>query len=97
MALWIRITENGEMSTTTVSPANGKSFTLEELQKLVGGDIEPLALVGGDVMWLNENGKQDELPFNPVADFIAHRLTGIAWNDGIVGNVVIANREESGE
>lgn len=92
MALWIKATAPAE----TVSPANGKTFTLAELQHFVGGYIEVLELSDGTLMYLNEDGKLNELPYNPVADEIAHRLTGIAWNDGIVGDVLIATEEESG-
>lgn len=96
MALWIRV-NNGAVITEHVFPENGKSFTLEELQHFVGGYIEALKMNDGRIMWLNEEGKQDELPYNPVADLIAQKQTGIAWDDGIVGDVVIATKEESGE
>lgn len=96
MATWIKV-EGGLVISTTVTPANGRSFTLKEMQRYVGGYIEPLPLRDGRILWLNEEGKLDELPYNPVADQIAHEGTGIAWNDGIVGDVLIATREESGE
>lgn len=91
MATWIKA--NG--ATETVTPANGESFTLEELQRYVGGYVEVLELSDGTLMWLNEEGKLHELPYNAAADEIAHRLTGIAWSDGIVGDVLIATEAES--
>lgn len=93
MALWIKT--NG--APQTVAPANGKHFTLEEMQTFVGGYIEALELNDGTVMYLNEEGKLNELPYNLVADQIAHQLTGIAWTDGIVGDVLIATRAETGD
>lgn len=96
MALWIRIAE-GAVVSTAVSPANGKSFTLTELNRFVGGYIEALTLDDGRVVWLNEEGKRHRLPINPVADLLAHKQTGIASWDRIVGDVLIATPEESGE
>jgi len=93
MALWIKT----DSQTETVTPQNGTRFTLEELQNFVGGYIEPLTLKDGSIMWLNEEGKLNQLPYNPMANRIAHEQTGIAWDDGIVGNVLIATRAESGD
>lgn len=81
----------------TVLPADGTVFTLEELQKIVGGYIEALYLRDGRLMFVNEDGKRLGLPPNPLADIIAHQQTGIADNDFIVGNVVICTRAEAGE
>lgn len=54
---------------TATTPANGKTFELEELQKIVGGYIEILALPGkpGEIMVCNEEGKLEGLPINPAA------------------------------
>ena len=93
MALWIK----AKAAPQTVTPANGKHFTLTELQTFVGGYIEALDLENGTIMYLNEEGKLNELPYNPVADQIAHQCTGIAWNDGIVGDVLVATRAETGD
>lgn len=91
MALWIKA--NG--ASEPVTPKNGKHFTLEELQHFVGGYIEALDLGNGSVMFLNEEGKLNELPYNLVADEIAHQRTGIAWSDGIVGDVLITTKAET--
>ena len=50
MAWWMKTT--GE--TTEVKPGNGQAFTLEEMQKLVGGYVEALKLDTGEIMWLND-------------------------------------------
>ena len=96
MATWIRVAE-GTVVSTTVSPASGKAFTLVELNRMVGGYLEALNLDDGRIMWVNEEGKLHGLPLNPVADRIAHSQTGIAPWDRVVGDVVIATPEESGD
>jgi Domain of unknown function (DUF3846) len=80
-----------------VHPANGKAFTLAELQGFVCGYIELLRLNDGRAMFLNEEGKIDGLPVNPLANAIAHEQSGIADDDYIVGNVVICSPTEAGE
>ena len=93
MAQLIRVTED-TVTTTHVNPANGKTFTLQELQRMVGGFIEALDLQNGFVMWLNEEGKLKGLPYNPVAHAIAMRA-GLPAHDYVVGNVLIASRAET--
>lgn len=79
----------------SVEPKNGKAFTLPEMQGFVGGYIEALRLANGKIMWLNEDGKRLELPRNYYATTLA---TGILRRgDYIVGNVLLATPEESGE
>ena len=78
-----------------VTPANGKTFTLQELQGYVGGYIEALYLATGAIMWLNEDGKRLSLPYNPIADRIAAEHSRMPWSDYIVGNVLIATRAET--
>lgn len=100
MAIWIQVAKAEESCiqvTQHVAPANGKAFTLEEMQGFVGGYIEALPLRDGRVMWLNEEGKLIGLPYNAVADLMAHQLSGIAMWDDIRGNVLIASPEESGD
>jgi hypothetical protein len=52
-----------------VVPANGKTFTLDELQHHVGGYIEILRMpgTGKAMMIVNEEGKLKSLPYNDVA------------------------------
>lgn len=91
MATFIR---HSALGSETVKP-KGETFTLAEMQGYVEGYLEALQLSDGRVMWLNEEGKLDGLPFNPEANVIAHELTGIADWDMIVGNVLIATLEET--
>ena len=96
MALWIKVTDAGVVN-ETVTPANGRSFRLQELQRMVGGYIEALQLNDGRVMWLNEEGKLQGLPKNVAATTLATMYSQLPRSDYIVGNVVIATRSESGE
>lgn len=47
-----------------VKPSNGKSFSLEELQRFVGGYIEIISLPNGNKICVNEEGKIAYLPPN---------------------------------
>ena len=75
-----------------VVPEDGKHFTLDELQELVGGYIE---LVPGehtetyDVV-VNEEGKLHGLEANPAAT----EYCGVTGLDTLVGNVLILTGEE---
>ena len=96
MATWIKTTGASE----TVTPADGKQFTLAELQSMVGGYIEAVRLSLETVMWVNEEGKLRNLPINSLATNIAATFrmgAATLWNDRIVGDVVVANRTESGD
>ncbi len=55
-----------------VSPVNGNDFSLEEVQKIVGGYIEVVGLSDGNILVLNEEGKLYGLAENPKATAIAH-------------------------
>lgn len=46
-----------EASVTELVPANGRDFTLEELQKSVDGCIEIIDLTPKTIMIVNEDGK----------------------------------------
>lgn len=96
MALLIKHT--GEV--VKVTPADGQHFTLEEMQKYVGGDIEVIAaraLIGVKIlpadyqigpqttMVVNEEGKLHRLPFNEFAT----RLYAHGDIDDIVGDVML--------
>lgn len=97
MALLIKALAPKGSRVETVFPQNGKVFTLEELQKFVGGYIEALHLQDGQIMFLNEDGKSMGLPYNLIADQLAHDLTGIADWDRIVGDVIITTLAECNE
>jgi hypothetical protein len=63
-----------------VTPVNGKTFALEEVQRLVGGDVQLLEVTPGiygeikvtarDKMFVVREGKLHGLPFNRVATAI---------------------------
>ena len=80
----------------TVTPTNGRTFNLAELQGMVGGYIEALRTPDG-VGWLflNEDGKRLELPYNHAATTLMRAL--IRPDDVIVGDCVICSPLEAGE
>jgi hypothetical protein len=87
MAQLIKTT--GEIA--TISPKNGKYFTLDELQKLVGGLVEVVYLEDDDkTMVVNEEGKLLGLPVNEKATIVANRLP---W-DVIAGDAVVGSGTE---
>jgi len=92
MALYIR-TNN---AVANVTPQNSVSFTLEELQRMVGGLIEVVHLETDELMICNEEGKILYLPYNQAATRMA-RTKGHDPHDRIMGNVVICSAEEMGE
>lgn len=86
------VKENGDK--VEISPANGKMFELEEVQKLVGGYIEIIHLGKGDVMIIDEEGKLKNKTINSVATIVAHMRHAINPFDCIVGDVVICKNNE---
>lgn len=88
MALLVK-TDGSEQE---VHPADGKTFTLEELQHFVGGYIQ-MIYVGSREMYLNEDGKMLRLPLNERATRLAV-MAGIADRDYVVGNVIIGDPKE---
>lgn len=78
-----------------LTPANGKKFKLEEIQKAVGGYIEIVAMRPGNGrkrLYVNEEGKLHGLPLNLAATALMseHHTPG----DVIVGDAVITNPGE---
>lgn len=57
-----------------VQPANGTDFKLEEMQAIVGGDIELVFLNDTEIMVVNEEGKVHGLKHNPTATRISKRI-----------------------
>lgn len=82
MAILIRADGTDE----EVQPANGKSFTLEEAQKLVGGYVE-LLRIPDNIMLVNEEGKMRRLPQNDRASLIYMRAV-------VVGDVLVCKDSE---
>ena len=72
-----------------LSPANGKTYTLEELQEAVHGNIEIIHLNDGRLMVVNEEGLLQRLPYNMYASAIAHQ-SGLG---DIVGDVVVCHSD----
>lgn len=54
-----------------VVPKKGMKFTLEEVQKMVGGYVERVQLPGGNVALANEEGIPLGLPYNEKASLEA--------------------------
>lgn len=71
-----------------IKPQKG-TFTLKELQEFVEGFIEQIHLPGQRTMFVNEEGKLLNLPFNEKASQIYGHM-----NDFIVGNAVICSSDE---
>lgn len=64
--------------------------TLEWLQSLVDGNIEPITLDPSAMeAYINEEGKILDLPINPCGTIAAHTFRTIAETDYIVGNFVV--------
>jgi hypothetical protein len=90
MAFWLKT----DGTIHEVHPAAGVSFTLEELQTMVGGYIEVVVTHTRDLLICNENGKLTGLPMNEQAT--ERYLHG--KHDPIVGDVVICTwREMEGD
>lgn len=68
-----------------IQPQNGLDFQLDELQKFVDGYIEIINLHNGDILVINDNGK-DVLDSNETATEIAHK------HNAILGNVLYNSR-----
>lgn len=79
-------------SVTPIVPVNGGDFTLEELQKHVGGRIEIVRLTDQAIMVINEEGK-DALPLNPMATVMAKATCSIFPWDYIAGDVVMCHTD----
>lgn len=69
----------------------GSHASLEEMQELVGGYIELIYLNDNNVIVVNEDGKQNDLPYNELAtsEAIARNED---FEDFIVGNAILINR-----
>jgi len=73
---------------TKVTPANGKTFTLKELQKHVGGYVEHIRLSPGQIMLVDEDGRSALLADNPKATALCRMH--------IVGNALVLTAKEMG-
>jgi hypothetical protein len=75
-----------------VTPANGKTFNVQELQSFVGGYIEiiPTAAKVSAMMVINERGKLEKLPVNVIASSVWSEVVGEA--DYIAGPALLCHR-----
>jgi len=77
---------NGEVIETT--PKNGRDFSLEEMQEIVGGFIEIVYLDNGQLMIVNEEGKINGLPLNENASML------VGYTDLIMGDVLVCDAKQ---
>lgn len=82
----------GETAVNYVEPANGKDFSLEELQEFVGGHIEIVFFDDKTCMVCNEEGKLNGLPINLAATAIYQIKKD--FEDMIMGDVLICDRKK---
>lgn len=77
-------------TTKEVSPKNGKTYSLDELQEFVGGYIEIITKPdGSQMMVVNEEGKLEGLHYNLNA---THVFLGWGYsNDYIAGNALVCD------
>ena len=85
------ILPNGEVD--SVSLPEDEEARLRQLQELVGGCIEVVALPGERYMVINENGKDGPHTLNQTATAIAHEAQAIMPSDYIAGVSVILPAE----
>lgn len=76
-----------------IQPKNGTDFQLDELQKYVDGNIDTINLRNGEILVINDNGK-DFYPTNKTATEIAHKHNAIFYYDWIDGDVILCKNEE---
>lgn len=78
---------------TEIQPKNGTDFKLEELQEYVDGYIEIVNLRNGEILVINEDGK-DRYDTNKTATELAHQHNALFPGDYIDGDVVLCKDEE---
>ncbi len=78
---------------TEVTPANGKYWEIEELQKMVGGYIETFPTPDPNItMVLHEEGKLQKFPkLNVKATALIHTL--LMAGDWICGDIVLTRKD----
>jgi len=85
------IAANGEVD--TISLPMDDDVRLQQLQDIVGGYIEAVAMPGGRYMVINENGKDGPHVINQTATTIAHEAQSIMLSDYIAGPAVIISQD----
>lgn len=81
------------------NPKNSKFFTLEELQKIVGGYIEIIRppSKNGAILVINEEGKLNNLPVNKLASEMWQENCSKGSEralDYVVGNVLLCHESQ---
>ena len=73
------------------TPKNGKTFTLTEMQEIIGGYVEPIRLNDGRIIIVDEDGKSKDKAVNIPATNILRRdhFTG----DYIVGTAIVCDAD----
>lgn len=79
--------------TVPVSPANGTDFTLDELQKIVGGYVQVIPVAKNRLLVLNEDGYSLNLPTNDIAT-VRFPFVCTFRARGIVGDVLECDRNQ---
>ena len=73
-----------------IEPENGTDFSLEEMRKIVGGNIEIVSTRDGKKrIVVNEDGKMKRLPFNSLATSLYTDMR--MPHDLIVGDVLVCD------
>ena len=73
-----------------VDPANGKDFSLEELNEIVDGYIEILH-IGDKLLVCNEEGKLQNLQYKATATCL---INAAGIKDYIVGNALFCDKDK---
>lgn len=81
----------------SIFPTNMRSFTLNELYKIIGCEtVQMIYLADGRMMWMDEDGKSKPgLTLNSKATKLLQQAGGIP-GDYILGKVLITNELEGG-
>lgn len=73
------------------TPKNGTTFELEEMQKIIGGYVEPIRLNDGRMIIVDEDGKSKDKAVNIPATNILRR--DHYTTDYIVGNAIVCDAD----
>jgi len=92
----IIVTTKGEIFWEDI-PSSDSTKSLQRLQAIVGGFIEYIRLPRGMHAFVNENGKLENLPVNPLATTLLRRIVPVfaMAGDFIVGNMIIQGSSKS--
>ena|SRR5436309_14014131 len=81
----------------TVTPANGETFTLQEMQKLVEGYVQAIALTPKLILYVNEDGIMLKKPLNARATAKLWQFQPGWTGTPLLGDVFIATLAETGD